>query len=67
MPRDGAIVFADLIGKLDVLAVACDKCGRTGRYPLQRLVENRGRNAQVGDWLDAVSYTHLTLPTIYSV
>ena len=55
MPRDGAIVFADLIGKLDVLAVACDKCGRTGRYPLQRLVENRGRHAQVGDWLDEIT------------
>ena len=28
MPRDGAILFGDLIGKLDVLRVACDKCGR---------------------------------------
>jgi hypothetical protein len=46
MPRDGAIIFADLIGK-SVLAVACDKCG-------QRLVENRGRNAQ-GDWLDEIT------------
>jgi hypothetical protein len=27
MPRDGAIIFADLIGKLDVLYVHC-KCGR---------------------------------------
>jgi hypothetical protein len=24
MPRDGAIIFSDLIGKLDVLRVACD-------------------------------------------
>jgi hypothetical protein len=24
MPRDGAIIFDDLIGKLDVLHVACD-------------------------------------------
>jgi hypothetical protein len=31
MPRDGTIIFADLIGKLDVLRVACDKCGRAGR------------------------------------
>jgi hypothetical protein len=30
MPRDGAIIFGDLIGKLDVLHVACDKCGRKG-------------------------------------
>jgi hypothetical protein len=27
MPRDGAIIFGDLVGKLDVLQVACDKCG----------------------------------------
>ena len=25
MPRDGAITFADLIGKLDMLRVACDR------------------------------------------
>ena len=30
MPRDGAIIFSDLIGKLDLIRVACDKCGR---YP----------------------------------
>jgi hypothetical protein len=33
MPREGAII-RDLIGKLDVLNVECDKCGRRGRYRL---------------------------------
>jgi hypothetical protein len=28
MPRDGAIIFGDLISKLDVLRVECPKCGR---------------------------------------
>jgi hypothetical protein len=28
MPRDGAIIFGDLIGKLDVLRIECAKCGR---------------------------------------
>ena len=28
MPRDGAIIFGHLIGKLDVLRVACTKCER---------------------------------------
>jgi hypothetical protein len=32
MPRDGAIIFNDLIGKLDVLRIECPKCGRSGRY-----------------------------------
>jgi hypothetical protein len=31
MPRDGAIIFGDLIGKLDVLRIECAKCGRSGR------------------------------------
>jgi hypothetical protein len=30
MPRDGAIIFRDLIGKLDVLRIECPKCGRAG-------------------------------------
>jgi hypothetical protein len=29
--RDGAIILSDLIGKLDVLRVTCEKCGRDGR------------------------------------
>jgi hypothetical protein len=52
MPRDGAIIFSDLIGKLDVLRVACAKCGRAGRYRLDRLIESCGRDAKVIDWLD---------------
>jgi hypothetical protein len=55
MPRDCAIIFGDLIGKLGVLAVPCDKCGRAGRYPLQRLIDDRGRNAKVVDWLDELT------------
>jgi hypothetical protein len=27
MPRDGAIDYGDLVGKLDVLVVECAKCG----------------------------------------
>ena len=46
MPRDGAIIFGDLIGKLDALEVACDKCGRKGRYPVARLIEQRGGDAK---------------------
>jgi hypothetical protein len=41
MPRDGAIIFADLIGKLDVLRVVCDKCRRAGHYPLRNLIGSR--------------------------
>jgi hypothetical protein len=55
MPRDGAIIFSDLIGKLVVLRVACEKCGRDGFYGLSRLIDKRGRNAMVIDWLDELT------------
>jgi hypothetical protein len=31
MPRDGAIIFGDLIGKLGELRIECAKCGRSGK------------------------------------
>jgi hypothetical protein len=55
MSRDGAIIFSDLIGKLDVLRVACDKCGRAGCYRLNRLAENRGGDSGIVDWLDDIA------------
>jgi hypothetical protein len=47
MPRDGAIIFGDLIGKLDVLRIECAKCGRSGRYRLTDLLMRYGRNGKV--------------------
>ena len=38
MPRGGAITFGDLIGKLDVLRVACRKCERKGQYRVANLI-----------------------------
>jgi hypothetical protein len=55
MPRDDAIIFSDLIGKLEVLRVTCEKCGRDGRYILARLIRQRGRDAKVLDWLDELT------------
>jgi hypothetical protein len=52
MPRDGAIIFADLIGKLDMLRVACEN---DGCYGLNRLIERRGRDAKLIDWLDEIT------------
>jgi hypothetical protein len=55
MPRDGAIVFGDLIGKLDMLRVSCEKCGRDGRYGLAKLIDKRGRDGKLVDWLDELT------------
>jgi len=50
MPRDGAITFGDLVGKLDLLVVECAKCGRAGRYAVRRLIRERGRDGTLIDW-----------------
>ena len=55
MPRDGAIILSDLIGKLDAVRVRCEKCGRDGRYQLANLIEERGRDGKIVDWLDALT------------
>lgn len=51
MPRDGSLTPADLVGKLDVLRVDCTKCDRIGRYRVDRLVQQLGREAKLTDWL----------------
>ena len=50
MPRDGAIIFRDLVGKLEVLNIECDKCGRRGLYRFDRLIERYGIDAKLFDW-----------------
>ena len=47
--------FDDLIGKLDVLRVSCEKCGRDGSYRLNGLIEKGGRDAKLIDWLDELT------------
>jgi hypothetical protein len=44
-----------LIGQLDALEVACDKCGRKGRYAVARLIEQRGSDAKVVDFLAKIT------------
>jgi hypothetical protein len=53
MPRDGAIIFRDLVGKLGVLRIECDKCGRRGQYPLHRLIARYGIDAKLFDEITA--------------
>ena len=50
-----AIILSDLIGNLDLLRVAYEKCGRDGCYGLHRLIERRGRDAKLIDWLDELT------------
>ena len=55
MPRDGAIIFRDLVVKLEMLNIECDKCGRRGRYRLDRLIARCGIDAKLFDWSVEIS------------
>jgi hypothetical protein len=51
MPREGAVIVRDLIGKLEVLRVECDKCGRCGMYhlePFDRTLRYRRQAVRLG-------------------
>jgi hypothetical protein len=55
MPRDNATTFGDLVGKLDVLHVTCDKYHRASRYRLDRLIERHGAEGTILDFLAEIS------------
>jgi hypothetical protein len=49
MPREAAIIFRDLVGKLTVLRITCGKCGSSGQYRVDRLIERYGIDAKLFD------------------
>ena len=55
MPRYGAIIFSDLVGKLAVLRIECAKCGRSGKYKLARLIARYGRDEKLFTWTDEIT------------
>ena len=55
MPRDGAIRFRDIVGKLTVLRITGDKCGRSGQYRVDRLIMRYGIDAKLFDRLDEIT------------
>ena len=55
MPRDGAITFRDIVRKLTVLRITCDKCGRSGQYRVDRLIVRYGIDAKLFDWSDEIT------------
>jgi len=55
MPRPIGTTFADLLGKLQIVRVECSKCGRFGRYPLHRLIDQHGGNGTIIEWLNKLT------------
>ena len=42
MPKDGAILLGDLVGRIDHLEIRCKRCDRYGRVRLAKLIEEHG-------------------------
>lgn len=43
----GSILLSDVAARTAVLVVACDRCDRAGRYPLETLIERHGARYSV--------------------
>jgi hypothetical protein len=50
MPRDGALTFSDLSGRLDVLRVHCEHCDFRGHYSVAKLTADYGRDGRLVEW-----------------
>jgi hypothetical protein len=55
MPREGAITFRDIAGKVTVLRITCDKCGCSGQYRVDRLIMRYGIDTKLFDWSDEIT------------
>jgi hypothetical protein len=49
MPRDGSLTLSDI--REPTLAIGCERCGRHGRYNVQRLIAAHGGDAKPTDLL----------------
>ena len=55
MPRKGAYILHDLIGRLLVLRLECPKCGRSGRYRLSKLLDECGGDYSLIEWREKMT------------
>ena len=49
MPRDGAVILADVL--TPTLSIVCERCGRYGRYGVQRLIAVHGADMKLPELL----------------
>jgi hypothetical protein len=49
MPRGGAVILSDV--RAATLEIACERCGRYGRYDVKRLIALHGADARLPDLL----------------
>jgi len=55
MPKSGSITLSDIAGKLELLRVECEKCGRKGQYRVLRLLRELGPDMTIVAWREMIS------------
>jgi hypothetical protein len=55
MSKDGALQFRDIAGKLTMLRVECEKCGRRGQYQVDKLIARYGLDAKLFDFSEEIT------------
>jgi hypothetical protein len=48
--NEGILTFRDIVGRMRVLRITCDKCGRHSEDELNRLVERYGVFGKIDEW-----------------
>jgi hypothetical protein len=49
MPRDGSLILSDI--QAATLAVSCAPCDRRGRFNVEKLIQQHGRDAKLTELL----------------
>jgi len=52
MPREDAIIFSDLIGKVDMLRIESPQCDLPGQYQLADLIMRYGKSEKLFAFTD---------------
>jgi hypothetical protein len=68
VPRGGAVLLSDLVGRLDRLEVRCQCCNRYGRMRLAKLIEEHGADTGMPDLVVRLAGEHApSRPTVRGV
>jgi hypothetical protein len=51
----GSITLGELVGKIDLLEIACHRCERRGRVSLSRLIEEHGAGTGLPDLWESLA------------
>lgn len=55
MPHGGAVTLRDIVGKIGVLSIECDRCAEAGRYLIANLIYDYGLDVALEEILASIT------------